>query len=161
MSITVTVGAGEKSLLFFLIFHLKKKSCLHNVLNICVSSVSSYIQVFDVHLGFVQCYGVKMFIQHCFPETIEGYSFVFLLKKMPIRLEVNIPDTKIHGANMGPTWVLSAPDGPHVGPMNLAVRDIHDITMISIGNMPGVGFSVQMSVMWTDLIWDYLLMTKW
>ena len=23
---------------------------------------------------------------------------------------------------MGPTWVLSAPDGPHVGPMNLAIR---------------------------------------
>ena len=27
------------------------------------------------------------------------------------------------GANMGPTLVLSAPDGPHVGPMNLAIRD--------------------------------------
>ena len=25
---------------------------------------------------------------------------------------------------MGPTWVLSAPDGPHVGPMNLAIRAI-------------------------------------
>ena len=24
---------------------------------------------------------------------------------------------------MGPTWVLSAPDGPHVGPMNLAIRE--------------------------------------
>ena len=24
---------------------------------------------------------------------------------------------------MGPTWVLSAPDGPHAGPMNLAIRD--------------------------------------
>ena len=24
---------------------------------------------------------------------------------------------------MGPTWVLSAPDGLHVGPMNLAIRD--------------------------------------
>ena len=24
---------------------------------------------------------------------------------------------------MGPTWVLSAPDGPHVGPMNFAIRD--------------------------------------
>ena len=24
---------------------------------------------------------------------------------------------------MGPTWVLSAPDGPDVGPMNLAIRD--------------------------------------
>ena len=33
------------------------------------------------------------------------------------------PDSKVHGANMGPTWVLSAPDGPHVGPMNLAIRE--------------------------------------
>ena len=32
------------------------------------------------------------------------------------------PDSKIHGANMGPTWVLSAPDGPHVGAINLAIR---------------------------------------
>ena len=35
---------------------------------------------------------------------------------------INIPDSKVHGANMGPTWVLSAPDGPHVGSMNLAIR---------------------------------------
>ena len=33
------------------------------------------------------------------------------------------PDSKVHGANMGPTWVLSAPDGPHVGPMNLAIGE--------------------------------------
>ena len=32
------------------------------------------------------------------------------------------PDSKVHGANMGPTWVLSVPDAPHVGPMNLAIR---------------------------------------
>ena len=32
------------------------------------------------------------------------------------------PDSKVHGANMGPIWVLSAPDGPHVGPMNFAIR---------------------------------------
>ena len=31
-------------------------------------------------------------------------------------------DSKVHGANMGPTWVLSAPNGPHVGPMNLAIK---------------------------------------
>ena len=31
---------------------------------------------------------------------------------------------KFIGANMGPTWVLSAPDGPHVGPMNLAISDM-------------------------------------
>ena len=35
----------------------------------------------------------------------------------------NTPDSKIHGANMRATWVLSAPDGPHVGLMNLAIRD--------------------------------------
>ena len=29
------------------------------------------------------------------------------------------PDNKVHGANMGPTWVLSAPDGPHVVPRTL------------------------------------------
>ena len=31
------------------------------------------------------------------------------------------PDSEVHGANMGPTWVLSAPDGPHFGPMNLTI----------------------------------------
>ena len=32
------------------------------------------------------------------------------------------PDSKVHGVNMGPTWVLSAPDGPQVGPMNFVIR---------------------------------------
>ena len=35
---------------------------------------------------------------------------------------VEHPDSKVHGANMGPTWVLSTPDRPHVGPLNLAIR---------------------------------------
>ena len=34
------------------------------------------------------------------------------------------PDSKVLGANMGPTWVLSAPDGPHDGPMNPAIREV-------------------------------------
>ena len=34
------------------------------------------------------------------------------------------PDSKVHGANMMPAWILSAPDGPHVGPMNLAIREV-------------------------------------
>ena len=32
------------------------------------------------------------------------------------------PDSKVHVANMGPTWILPAPDGPHDGPMNFAIR---------------------------------------
>ena len=33
------------------------------------------------------------------------------------------PDSKVHGADMGPTLVLSAPDGAHDGPINLAIRE--------------------------------------
>ena len=38
----------------------------------------------------------------------------------------NTPDSKFPVAHMGPTRVLSAPDGPHVGPMNLDIRDPTD-----------------------------------
>ena len=34
------------------------------------------------------------------------------------------PDSKDHGAIMGPTWVLLALGGPLVGPMNLAIRAV-------------------------------------
>ena len=33
------------------------------------------------------------------------------------------PGNRVHGTNMGPTWILSAPHEPHVGPMNLAIRE--------------------------------------
>ena len=35
----------------------------------------------------------------------------------------NIPDSKVHGANMGPIWGRQDPGGPHVGPMNFAIWD--------------------------------------
>ena len=45
------------------------------------------------------------------------------------------PDSKVHGANTGPTWVLSVPDGPHVGPINLAIRE----TMLWSGSCYNMG----------------------
>ena len=38
-------------------------------------------------------------------------------------MAAHTPDNKVHGAIMGPTWVLSAPGGPHVGPVNLVIWD--------------------------------------
>ena len=32
-----------------------------------------------------------------------------------------IPDSKVHGDNMGPIWGRQDPGGPHVGPMNFAI----------------------------------------
>ena len=56
--------------------------------------------------------------------------------KKSINCDCIYPDNKVHGTNMGPTWVLSAPDGPHVGPMNLAIRvskvSIHRSLVVSI-----------------------------
>ena len=36
-----------------------------------------------------------------------------ICKYIVVIINLNIPDSIVHGANMGPTWVLSAPDGPH------------------------------------------------
>ena len=33
-----------------------------------------------------------------------------------------VPASKVRGANTVPTWVLPAPGGPHIDPMNLAIR---------------------------------------
>ena len=46
---------------------------------------------------------------------------------------IRLPDSKVLGASMGHNWVLSAPDGPHVGPMNLAIGAvIHNNFTISV-----------------------------
>ena len=37
-------------------------------------------------------------------------------------MDQSAPESKVHGANMGLTWVLSAPNGPYVDPMYLAIR---------------------------------------
>ena len=37
---------------------------------------------------------------------------------------VSIPESKVYGATMGPTWGRQDPGGPHVGPMNLVIWDI-------------------------------------
>ena len=34
---------------------------------------------------------------------------------------VTYPDSKVHGANMGPIWGRQDPGGPYVGPMDFAI----------------------------------------
>ena len=39
-------------------------------------------------------------------------------------MKIENPDSKVHGANMGPIWGWQDPGGPHVGPMNLAKWEV-------------------------------------
>ena len=50
-------------------------------------------------------------------DSDEGWHWQIANKRL-------CPDSKVHGANMGSTCVLSAQGGSHVGPMNLAIRMI-------------------------------------
>ena len=34
---------------------------------------------------------------------------------------IHYPDSKVHGANMGPIWGQQDPGGPHVGPVNFPI----------------------------------------
>ena len=38
-----------------------------------------------------------------------------------LRYIVIVPDSKVHGANMGPIWDRQGSGGPHVGPMHFAI----------------------------------------
>ena len=70
-----------------------------------------------------------------YPQWRRGVKFVMICEKearncktqllsivSKVQIHIN-PDNKVHEANMGPTWVLSAPDGSHVGPVNFAIRE--------------------------------------
>ena len=65
------------------------------------------------------------------PSDSRLYSMWKALKPWSecVKIDVGIceltPDSKVDGANMGPIWGQQDPGGPHVGPINLAIRDCH------------------------------------
>ena len=60
------------------------------------------------------------FYSHLIRVDLPTHNVLDLLESLNL---VN-PDSKVHRDNTGPTSVLSAPDGPHVGPMHLAIRGV-------------------------------------
>ena len=45
------------------------------------------------------------------------------------RSNIQLPDSKVHVANMGPTWAPPAPGGPHGGPINFAIRESYPVSV--------------------------------
>ena len=46
------------------------------------------------------------------------------LLNLQVFKELPVPDSKVHGANMGFIWGRQDPGGPHVGPRNFAIWDV-------------------------------------
>ena len=59
---------------------------------------------------------------------------------VPSDITKKIPDSKVHGTNMGPIWGRQSPGGPHVGPMNFAiwVSLFHSIKHINPFHVPSL-----------------------
>ena len=51
----------------------------------------------------------------------ENHSILPPMYGVYIKISDHLPDSKVHGANMGPIWGRQDPGGPHIGPMNLAI----------------------------------------
>ena len=73
---------------------------------------------------YLESVNIGSFVVEHAGESILKDSFVSNWRQLVpfIETPISFPDSKVHGSNMGTTWVLSAPDGSHVGPMNLATR---------------------------------------
>ena len=57
-------------------------------------------------------------------RTDHACYYVFSVHWQDVGCALSNPDSKVHEDNMGPNWVLSAPDGPRVGSMYLAIREL-------------------------------------
>ena len=63
---------------------------------------------------------------------------------------LGIPDSKVHVANMGPSWCRQDPGGPHVGPTNLAIWDNHDNYLVVLnGSWPLFSYYRMQGPFWT------------
>ena len=79
-------------------------------------------------------------------------NFVFAPAEVPLWPAVflmTFPDSKVHGANMGPIWGRQDPGGTHVGPMNLAIW----VLQYCCFNRSPMFISSLDAEIWFDTIW--------
>ena len=86
------------------------RNALHAHVYHCLSLLSRGVQY------FCSCHIRNNYLCNLSWQKLKGAA-----QRIPT---VSVPGSKVHGASIGPTWILSAPDGPHVGPMNLAIRGL-------------------------------------
>ena len=78
--------------------------------------LSSIISISQYHEDDCRCPGTKLL------QAISKHKH--MLTWLKLHVTHMVPDSKVHGANMGSIWGRQDPGGPHVGPMNLAIWGI-------------------------------------
>ena len=68
----------------------------------------------------------------------------------------NSPDSKVHGAIIGPIWGRQDPGGPHVGPMNFAIWE--EITELLTVVIVVTSFTRGDNII---INWDYFIRNIW
>ena len=83
----------------------------------------------NLHYTFWTVFCVSTLARGCVPSTNRYQATVGHYADSTMV----IPDSKVHGAYMGPTWGRQDPGGPHVDPMNrLAIGDIFTEQVYSV-----------------------------
>ena len=106
-------------------YHSVWRSCHQQLF---IKQFRSLGYIFFTHLCIVRNNPSNIFY---IPQQLCGMPLAILWRWIEWR---DIPDNKIHGANMGPTGDRQDPGGPHVGPMNYIIWDSPLVFIILIKN---------------------------
>ena len=71
---------------------------------------------------YIYIYVRQTFSHPCFPADTLAHSSA--KPSAGTELTEKVPESKVHGANMGPIWGRQDPGGPHVGPKNFVIWDV-------------------------------------
>ena len=93
----------------------------HRVSLVVFTGSSSVIQYSDWSHVFSMKNGMQRIIGPLFNSTQYALQHWFTGVSRFLHNWQNCPDSKVHGANMGPIWGRQDPGGPHVGPVNFAI----------------------------------------
>ena len=126
----------DEFILAYVVTRYIKRISFH--LSVCSRSAGRLFCCGKIWVNFVKC--IKWFLlQDCHSTQRLRYVLIKSFSSDLFCTSMAWGFSKVHGANIGPTWVLSAPDGPHVGPMNLATRVINPLWHVqkNMPNLPG------------------------
>ena len=105
--------------------------CISPIVSMRQNAISSVISILvqmikNAALNFCFAAEDKMLKGQCCKSMLAKFFVWYFLTHYPLWTAASsgsdiYPDSKVHGANMGPIWGWQDRGGPHVGPMNLSI----------------------------------------